>query len=46
MNIIKHLASKTGKAIGDFKLINEGNKIPGGLSGGKDSWTLLHVFII
>ena len=43
MNNIKHLASKTGKAIADFKLINEGDKILVGLSGGKDSWTLLHV---
>ncbi len=43
MNSIKHLASKTGKAIGEFKLIDEGDKILVGLSGGKDSWTLLHV---
>ena len=43
MNYLKHLSSKTGKAIGDFKLINEGDRILVGLSGGKDSWTLLHV---
>lgn len=43
MKIIKHLASKTGKAISDYKLINEGDRILVGLSGGKDSWTLLHV---
>ncbi len=43
MNPIKYLTSKAGKAIGDFNLINNGDRILVALSGGKDSWTLLHV---
>jgi tRNA 2-thiocytidine biosynthesis protein TtcA len=39
----KSLARLTGRAIGDFDMIREGDRVLLGLSGGKDSLTLLHV---
>jgi tRNA 2-thiocytidine biosynthesis protein TtcA len=37
------LAKKTTKAITDFGLIDEGDRIMVGLSGGKDSWALIQI---
>jgi len=39
----KPLLSKVGKAIADFKMIREGDRVLLGLSGGKDSLSLLHI---
>src|SRR4051794_18137874 len=39
----KKITRLVGKAIGDFKQIEEGDRILVAVSGGKDSWVLLHV---
>jgi tRNA 2-thiocytidine biosynthesis protein TtcA len=37
------IAKKTTRAISDFEMIEEGDRILVGLSGGKDSWALLQI---
>jgi tRNA 2-thiocytidine biosynthesis protein TtcA len=37
------IAKKTTRAIADFNLIEDGDRIMVGLSGGKDSWALLQI---
>lgn len=41
----RSLTSAAGRAIGDFSMIREGDRILLGVSGGKDSLSLLHVLI-
>src|SRR5919112_393731 len=37
------IAKKTTKAIVDFDLIEDGDRVMVGLSGGKDSWALIQI---
>jgi tRNA 2-thiocytidine biosynthesis protein TtcA len=39
----QHILESTGQAVSDFGLIEEGDRIMVAVSGGKDSFTLLHV---
>ena len=40
------IAKRTTKAIVDYQMIEEGDRVMVGLSGGKDSWALLQVLDI
>ncbi|KAE8301426.1 tRNA(Ile)-lysidine synthase [Giardia duodenalis] len=43
--VSKRLVRNVGRAISTYKLIEQGDRVALALSGGKDSWTLLHVLL-
>ena len=40
------IAKKTTKAILDYQMIEDGDRVMVGLSGGKDSWALIQVLSV
>lgn len=43
--LTKQLRGQVGRAIADFHMIKEGDRVVVGLSGGKDSLTVLHILL-
>ncbi|HWF45700.1 MAG TPA: ATP-binding protein, partial [Bryobacteraceae bacterium] len=46
MELEKTILRKVGEAIGRFRMIRDGDRVAVGLSGGKDSLTLLHALVL
>jgi len=46
MDLEKSILRKVGEAIGRFRMIRDGDRVAVGVSGGKDSLTLLHALLI
>lgn len=46
MDLEKTILRKVGEAIGRFKMIREGDRVAVGVSGGKDSLTLLEALLL
>ncbi|CAL6061231.1 tRNA_2-thiocytidine biosynthesis protein [Hexamita inflata] len=43
--VVRKIQKSFGTAVGEYKMIEQGDRVALALSGGKDSWTLLHLLI-